>query len=203
MPRLGDQMGPVGRRRPRADHPERVRLLDEPAQLVGRAGRQRVLEHRQPQVEPGAARRERFPGPAAQVVFEDRPQVREPDAAAAQGLAEPLLGQVGLTPEHLAAAADGLVERQVLEGVKGVVVNENADRPLGREQMSGVGDGPTQSRCGRVGGGRIHQAAIYRGPTAWIKVWPPDGRGQAEWSLTGQGGRFKTTRKAIYLTICS
>ena len=85
------------------------------------------------------------PRPVAQVLREDRPEVGEPDAAPAELLAVAVLGQVRLAAEDLGPLAHRLVERQVLEGVQGVVVDEDGDRPLGRQQVGGVVDGAAEA----------------------------------------------------------
>ena len=80
-PGLGDQPGADRRRASAPDPPQRVRLGDVPDQLLGRAGPQRILEHRQPQVEPRAEARDRLAGPVAQVLLQHLLQLGEPDPA--------------------------------------------------------------------------------------------------------------------------
>ena len=65
----------------RPDPPQGVGLGDEPDQLLGRPGPERVLEHRQPQVEPRAEAGDRLAGPVAQVSLEHLLELGEPDPA--------------------------------------------------------------------------------------------------------------------------
>ena len=64
----------------------------------------------------------------------------------------PCRGRRGTAPRagtagsrRLRPPCDGFLERQVLEGVKRVVVDEDGDRPLGRQQVGGVVDGAAEA----------------------------------------------------------
>ena len=74
------------------------------------------------------------------------------DAIAGYGLAHPWR-------QHRIPPLDGFLERELLERVERVVVDEDADRPLGRQQMRRVqdlglqplqGEGKSLRRFGRV-----------------------------------------------------
>ena len=79
-------------------------------------------------------------GPLPQVLLQDLLQLGEADPPAPQLVAIAVLGEIGLAAEDLRPLAERLVERQVLEGVQRVVVDEDGDRPLLREQVRGVLD---------------------------------------------------------------
>jgi hypothetical protein len=97
-----------------------------------------VPQHRQADLGPRTQPQQRGVGPLAEVLAQHRLQVIETDATGLQRGPVAGLGEVGLTAEDLGPAADGLVEGEVLEGVQGVVMDEDADRALCREQMGGV-----------------------------------------------------------------
>ena len=75
------------------------------------------------------------------------------NAAATECLAIALFGEVRFAAEGFAAAPHGYVEGFILEGMQRVVVNEDIDRTLGREQVRRVIDGVTEPI--EPGGGRI------------------------------------------------
>ena len=90
------------------------------------------------------------PRPVAQVLLQHLLELGEPDPAPPQRLAVAVLGQVGLAAEDLGPLLDRLVERQVLEGVERVVVDEDGDRPLRRQQVRGVLDDLAQMLKARL-----------------------------------------------------
>ena len=71
----------------------------------------------------------------AQLFDEQRFDVLGANAAGRQLVAIPRLGQVRLAPEPDRGMLDRLFERQVLERVQRVVVDEDADRSLRRQQV--------------------------------------------------------------------
>ena len=54
----------------------------------------------------------------------------EPDPAPPERLAIAVFGQIRLAAEHLRPFLHGLVEREVVEGVERIVMDEDSDRPL-------------------------------------------------------------------------
>ena len=82
-----------------------------------------------------------------------------------------LLGQVGMAAVGRGPGQDGRVERQVLEGVQRVVVHEDGDRPLRRQQVGRVLDQPAD-------------VVRHPGRVAVRTVLGPGGRGV----LHGKGG---------------
>ena len=62
------------------------------------------------------------------------------DSTAAELLPIVLLAQKGLTAKASPAMYDCLFKDLVFEGMKGIVMDENADRSLGRQQMGHVLD---------------------------------------------------------------
>ena len=74
----------------------------------------------------------------AQLFDEQRVHVPGENAARGQLFAIPRLGQVRFAPQPFGGVLDRLFERQVLEGVQGVVVDEDADGPLCRQHLRQV-----------------------------------------------------------------
>ena len=81
------------------------------------------------------------------------------NAARRQLLAIARFGQKRLAAEPLGGALDGLFERQVLEGVQGVVVDEDADGALRRQQVRQA----DRSRARADGRGGRHRATAADG----------------------------------------
>ena len=86
----------------------------------------------------------------AELFDEQRLDVPGENAARRELVAIPRLGQERFAPQPFGGALDRLFERQVLEGVQRVVVNEDADRALRRQQVRQLidrrasGDGPVR-----------------------------------------------------------
>ena len=78
------------------------------------------------------------------------------NAARRQLVAIPRLGQERFAPQPLGGALDRLFERQVLEGVQRVVVDEDADRALRRQQVRQLIDHARQRMVRRAGVGGRH-----------------------------------------------
>ena len=83
-------------------------------------------------------RRERSLGP--KILTQNRIEIVEPDTPAGQLFPIPMFGQKGLTAEHARPLDDRLLEREVLERVQRVVVNEDRDRALSRQKVRGMFD---------------------------------------------------------------
>ena len=167
-PGLGDQPAPHRRRRLAADPPQRVGFGHVPDQLLGRPAQQGVLEHLQPQRQPRPETRERLGGVRAHVAFERFPQVGEPDPPAPQLLTKAVLGQIRLAAEDPGPFHNRLVKVQVLKGVERVVVNEDGDRPLRRQEPRDVLDHRFEPNSPGLGGrrhGRRHGRPRSR--TTW------------------------------------
>jgi len=62
-------------------------------------------------------------------------------AAGGEFVAVSRLGQVRLAAERVTRALNGRFERQILEGMQRVVMDEDADRALGRQEMRDAVDG--------------------------------------------------------------
>jgi len=138
---------------------EGVGLGDVPQKFLGRAGPERILQHREPEVEPRAKATDRLAAAVAQVTFEDVLQLVEPNPPPPEVIAIAILGPVGLTAEDLPSLFHSLVEGKVFKGMQGVVVDEDGDRPLRREQMRGVLDRLVDAvQVGFVGRGEIRGA---------------------------------------------
>ena len=129
--------------------------------------------------EPDGELRKRHPGhqwdgrqrPAApaEVGVEDRLDVGQPDPPPLQFRPIACLREERLGAEQPRRMEDRLFERLLLEGMERVVMEKDADRPLGRETMGGVGDGTTDqvlpSSAGwsvRLRGGRCARRDVRR-----------------------------------------
>jgi hypothetical protein len=84
----------------------------------------------------------------AEVLAQHGFDVFEVNPTTCQLLAIPVLAEERLAAKKLRSLDDRLMEGQVLESVQCVVVNENWDRPLRREQVRCVIDDLGQSREG-------------------------------------------------------
>jgi hypothetical protein len=113
-PRLRDHPTADSRRDVVPNPPQRVLFSDEPEQFLGRPEGDRVLEHGQAQLQPGAEPQDVLLGPHPQVLPEDRFEVGEADSPALQLFAVAAARQVWLAAEHGRAALHCLGERQVL-----------------------------------------------------------------------------------------
>ncbi len=133
--RLGDQACADGRRDLRPHPTQGVGLGHVPEQFLRRADPQRILEHRQPQLEPRPEAGDRPSRTFPQVLLQHLLQFRESDPAPPQLLAIAVLAQVHLAAEDPGGFLERLMERQVFEGVQGVVVDEDGDRPLRGQEV--------------------------------------------------------------------
>src|SRR4051794_5257997 len=95
-----------------------------------------MLEHRQTQVIARAEKAEQSIAVVTQILHQNSGQIFEEDAAAGKLFSIAVLGQIGIAAVGRAALLDRLVKREMLEGVEGVVVNEDADWPLRGEIVS-------------------------------------------------------------------
>jgi hypothetical protein len=89
------------------------------------------------------------------------------------------LGEIGLGVEDFGGLGDGFLEGEVLEGVEGVVMDENPDGSLGREVVGGLFEG--LSKVCLCGEGRLiwgrgvrrgHGCAISSYALGWL-IWHP------------------------------
>ena len=146
MPRLGDQAPPLHLAHVAARREQRIRLRHEPVQHAALAAAQRMLQHREPQLEPGGQPAHTRAGCGAEVALQHRVQFREKDPPARQFLAVTILREIRLASKDRRAAQQRLVEGIIFKRVQRVVVNENADRPLLRQQMRRVKNPLPESR---------------------------------------------------------
>ena len=105
-----------------------------------------------PEVEAAADVHHRPRAAIAKVFVEHRHHVPGENAARRELLAITRLSQERFTLQLCSSALDRLFERQVLECVQGVVVDEDADRALGGQQVRQLIDHPCQwmVRCAGV-----------------------------------------------------
>ena len=129
------QGGPGVRRHVAPESREGVRFLENPAQFAAVCGGNAVQHDSPPEIEPGSDARDVGGRTGIQVFGEQRLHVPGENPARRQLLPVAGLREVRLAAEPAGGAFDGLLERQVLEGVQRVVVDEDADRPLRRQQM--------------------------------------------------------------------
>ena len=81
-----------------------------------------------------------WPARGPQVLLQHLLELGEADPAPRQLLAIAVLAQKRLAAEDARRLLDRLVERQVLEGVQRVMVDEDGDRSLCRQEVAGVID---------------------------------------------------------------
>jgi hypothetical protein len=122
------------RRQISAESPQRLGFVEDPRELAARGGRNAVQHHRAPELEPRSHARHLLRCARAQFLDEQCFDVLGANAAGGEFVAIPRLGQIRLAPQADRGILDRLFKWQVLEGVQRVVVNEDADRPLRREQ---------------------------------------------------------------------
>ena len=139
-PRLGDQTGAVGGGDLLADFAKGVGLGDIPDQLFRRTDAKGELEHRQSELETRPETGDHLVRRVAKILLQGFLQLIESDSPPRQFVAIAILAEERLTAEDVRALLDRLTEGQVFEGVERIVVNEDGDRPLGRQQVAGVLD---------------------------------------------------------------
>jgi hypothetical protein len=104
------------------------------------------LQHCQPQIEPSIEAGQRLRSFGPQVLLEHFLQIRKSDSPAPQGIAVAIFGKVRMAAEDMAAFFHRLVEFEVFERVQRVVMNEDGDRALRRQQVRSVLDTLAQLR---------------------------------------------------------
>ena len=131
-----------------------VSFFQDPRELAAGRGRNAVQHDRPPEIEAGADAGDIARRPGAELFDEQRLHVPGENAARRQLVAIPRLGQERFAPQPFGGALDRLFERQVLECVQRVVVDEDADRALRRQQVRQLIDhaGQGMVRCAGVGG---------------------------------------------------
>ena len=93
-----------------------------------------------PEIEPGADAGNIVGAPWAELFFEQRAYVCPANAARGEFVAIPRLSQERFAAEYVTGALNGLFKRQVFEGVERVVVDEDADGSLSRQEMGQMVD---------------------------------------------------------------
>jgi hypothetical protein len=116
----------------------RFAFLDQPAHLATVDGRDTLAEQCQQEVGPAHVPNDGMARRTAQFGGDDFLEGAGIDPAGGNGLAILGGGEKRLTTECISTRYHRLFEGQVFEGVEGVVVDEDADRPLGRQQVGGV-----------------------------------------------------------------
>ena len=112
-----------------------VGFFEDPRELPARRGRNAVQHDGPPEIEAGSDASHIPRAAGAQLFDEQRLDVPGENAARRQLVAIPRLGQERFAPQPFGGALDRLFERQVLEGVQRVVVDEDADGALRRQQV--------------------------------------------------------------------
>ena len=131
----GGRCGPGVRRHVGPEPGQRRGFFEDPRELAARRGRNAVQHDGPPEIEAGADAGHVARASGAQLFVEQRFHVPGENAARRQLVAIPRFGQERLASQPLGGALDRLFERQVLEGVQRVVVDEDADGPLRRQQV--------------------------------------------------------------------
>ena len=123
---------------------QRRRLLENPRELAARRDRNAMEHDGPPEIETGSDARDIDGAPRAKLLDEQRLDIPGENASRREFLSIPRLGEERLAAELIGGALDGLFERQVLEGVQRVVVDEDADGPLRGQQVRQVIDDARQ-----------------------------------------------------------
>ncbi len=132
---------------------ERVGFFENPRQLRPRRGGNSMEEDSLPEVETRSDAGHVGERRLTELLDEQRLDVLWPNASGGQLIAIAPFGQIGFGPETCGGFFDRFLERQVLEGVQRVVVDEDADWPLRGEQVSEPIDDRRQGmvECARAG----------------------------------------------------
>ena len=109
-------------------------FLEDPRELRPPRVRDAVQHHGPPEIEPRPDARDILRRSGAELFEEQGFDVSRANAAGRQLVTISRLGQERLAPEPGRGKFGRLFERQVLERVQRVVVDEDADRPLRRQQ---------------------------------------------------------------------
>ena len=144
--------GSGARRHIGAEPGQRRRFLRGSTRARG-PSRRECRAARRPARDRGAIRRPRHRSrrAGAELFDEQRLDVSGENAARRQLVAIPRLGQERLAPQPFGGVLDRLFERQVLERVQRVVVDEDADGALRRQQVRQVVDHARQGMVRRAG----------------------------------------------------
>ena len=148
----GGRCGPGVRRHVGPEAGQRRSFFQDPRELLAGRGRNAVQHDSPPEIEAGADASHIPRAPSAEVFVEQRHHVPGENAARRELIAIPRLGQERFALQPFGGALDRLFERQVLECVQGVVVNEDADGSLRRQQVRQLIDHARQRmvRCAGV-----------------------------------------------------
>ena len=144
--------GPGVRRHVGPKPGQRRRFFQDPRELLAGRGRNAVQHDGPPEIEAGADASHIPRAPSAELFVEQRLHVPGENAARRELVAIPRLGQERFALQPFGGALDRLFERQVLEGVQRVVVDEDADGALRRQQVRQLIDHARQRmvRCAGV-----------------------------------------------------
>jgi hypothetical protein len=112
---------------------QRVGFLEDPRQLTTGGGNP-VQHEGAPQILPGTHVRDGIRGGSPQLLRQQRVDILRENATGRQLLAVSGFRQKRLAPETVRRERDRVFEREVLECVQRVVVDEDADRALGRQE---------------------------------------------------------------------
>jgi hypothetical protein len=114
---------------------QRVGFCNKPPQLRGGRNPQRVAQHRHPEVDPLASRQDRFVGVRAQVALQDGQQIVVTNSTLGQLIAVAIFGKINMAAEDFGSVGNRFMKPKVFQRVQRVVVNENGDRPLRRQEV--------------------------------------------------------------------
>src|SRR5687768_9324385 len=98
-----------------------------------------------PQMKPGPQKAQQIFGPLPKIINQHRGEIARSDSTAAQLLTIALLRQIRLIAESPERLEHRLFEWEVLKSVARIVMHEDSDRSLRRQQMGGVRKSPPQS----------------------------------------------------------
>jgi hypothetical protein len=142
------QRRPGGRRQIGPETGQRLRFFKDPGKFRPSRDRNAVKHHGPPEIEPGSDPGNVRSRPRTQLLGEQRLDVLRANAAGRQLLAIPRFGQERFAPQLHAGTSHRVFEGQMLERVQRVVVDEDADRSLGRQQVRELVDDARQRLVG-------------------------------------------------------
>ena len=141
-PRVRGQIGA----KPRQD----IGLFEDPRELVAGCRWNPMQHHSPPEIEPRGDTRDVDGCPCPKLLAEQRHNVSRVNATRRELVAIARFGQKRLAAKPFGGGLDRLFERLVLERVQRVVVDENADGALCRQQVRQLLDHACERR-GRLG----------------------------------------------------
>ncbi len=150
------------RRKIGAESRQHVSLFEDPRELPPGRVRNAVQHHGAPEVEPRAGSRDILARGVPQFLAQQRVDVAGADAAGGELVAIARLGEERLASQLDGGTLDRLLERQVLERMQRVVMNEDADGALRGEQVRELVEDARERMARGLGGRRTRDVGHRR-----------------------------------------